>query len=90
LRVDRDLARRKGAGALGAQASGGAGRPAKQHNSLAVIFSRRYLGRTVTMSALLGLWAGAVYEPTASAAVGLLTSRPLETDLTRVEHCTQR
>jgi MFS family permease len=26
-RVDRDLARRKGAGALGAQASGGAGRP---------------------------------------------------------------
>jgi hypothetical protein len=35
-----------------------------------VIFSRRYLGRTVTMSALLtvsivGLWAGAVYEPTA-------------------------
>jgi MFS family permease len=43
---------------------------AKQHNPLAVIFSRRYLGRTVTMSALLtvsivGLWAGAVYEPTA-------------------------
>jgi MFS family permease len=68
--------------------------PAKQHNPLAVIFSRRYLGRTVTMSALLtvsivGLWAGAVYEPTASAAVGLLTSRPLETDLTRVVHCTQ-
>jgi MFS family permease len=44
--------------------------PAKQHNPLAVIFSRRYLGRTITMSALLtvsivGLWAGAVYEPTA-------------------------
>jgi MFS family permease len=43
---------------------------AKQHNPLAVIFSRRYLGRTVTMSALLtvsivGLWAGAVYEPSA-------------------------
>jgi MFS family permease len=35
-----------------------------------VIFSRRYLGRTLTMSALLtvaiiGLWAAAVYEPTA-------------------------
>ncbi len=35
-----------------------------------MIFSRRYLGRTVTMSALLtvsivGLWAGAAYEPTA-------------------------
>src|ERR1700683_4253924 len=44
--------------------------PAKQNNPFAVIFSRRYLGRTVTMSALLtvaivGLWAGAVYEPTA-------------------------
>jgi MFS family permease len=44
--------------------------PAKQHNPLAVIFSPRYLGRTVTMSALLtiaivGLWAGAVHEPTA-------------------------
>jgi MFS family permease len=44
--------------------------PAKQHNPLAVIFNRRYLGRTITMSALLtvsivGLWAGAVYEPTA-------------------------
>jgi MFS family permease len=37
---------------------------------LAAIFSPRYLRRTVTMSALLtiaivGLWAGAVYEPTA-------------------------
>jgi MFS family permease len=44
--------------------------PAKQHNPFAVIFSPRYLGRTITMSALLtiaivGLWAGAVYEPTA-------------------------
>src|SRR5271168_4390040 len=44
--------------------------PAKKHNPLAVIFSPRYLGRTITMSALLtvaivGLWAGAVYEPTA-------------------------
>jgi MFS family permease len=44
--------------------------PAKKHNPFAVIFSARYLGRTITMSALLtiaivGLWAGAVYEPTA-------------------------
>jgi MFS family permease len=44
--------------------------PAKRHNPFAVIFSRQYVGRTVTMSALLtmsivGLWAGAVYEPTA-------------------------
>src|ERR1700730_13505766 len=44
--------------------------PAKRRNPFAVIFSPRYLGRTVTMSALLtiaivGLWAGAVYEPTA-------------------------
>jgi MFS family permease len=44
--------------------------PAKRHNPLAIIFSPRYLGCTVTMSALLtiaivGLWAGAVYEPTA-------------------------
>jgi len=43
---------------------------AKKHSPLAVIFSPRYLGRTITMSALLtvaivGLWAGAVYEPTA-------------------------
>ena len=43
---------------------------AKQRSPFAVIFSARYLGRTVTMSALLtiaivGLWAGAVYEPTA-------------------------
>lgn len=42
--------------------------PAKRHNPFAVIFSRQYIGRTVTMSALLtiaiiGLWAGAVYEP---------------------------
>ncbi len=44
--------------------------PAKRHNPLAVIFTRRYLRSTITMSALLtiaivGLWAGAVYEPTA-------------------------
>jgi MFS family permease len=44
--------------------------PAKRRNPFAVIFSPRYLGRTITMSALLtiaivGLWAGAVYEPTA-------------------------
>jgi MFS family permease len=44
--------------------------PARSHNPLAVIFSRRYIGRTITMSALLtvaiiGLWAAAVYEPTA-------------------------
>jgi MFS family permease len=44
--------------------------PIRQDSPLAVIFSRRYVGRTVTMSALLtiaivGLWAGAVYEPTA-------------------------
>src|ERR1700685_150882 len=44
--------------------------PAKRHNPLAMIFGRRYLGRTVTMSALLtiaivGVGAGAVYEPTA-------------------------
>jgi MFS family permease len=44
--------------------------PAKKRNPFAVIFSRRYIGRTITMSALLtiaivGLWAGAVYEPTA-------------------------
>jgi MFS family permease len=44
--------------------------PAKKRNPFAVIFSTRYLGRTITMSALLtiaivGLWAGAVYEPTA-------------------------
>jgi MFS family permease len=43
---------------------------AKKHGPLAVIFSPRYIGRTLTMSALLtvaivGLWAGAVYEPTA-------------------------
>src|SRR5580698_987944 len=42
----------------------------KKHNPFAVIFSSPYLGRTITMSALLtvsiiGLWAGAVYEPTA-------------------------
>ncbi len=44
--------------------------PAKRHNPFAVIFSRQYLRRTIVMSALLtiaiiGLWAGAVYEPTA-------------------------
>src|ERR1700730_4555674 len=44
--------------------------PAKRHNPFAVIFSRQHVGRTVTMSALLtmsivGLWEGAVYEPTA-------------------------
>ena len=44
--------------------------PAKKRNPFAVIFSPRSLGRTITMSALLtiaivGLWAGAVYEPTA-------------------------
>lgn len=43
---------------------------APRHNPLALIFSPRYLRRTLTMSALLtvaiiGLWAGAVYEPTA-------------------------
>jgi len=44
--------------------------PTKRHNPFAIIFSARYVGRTVTMSGLLtiaivGLWAGAVYEPTA-------------------------
>jgi MFS family permease len=44
--------------------------PAKKRNPFGVIFSTRYLVRTITMSALLtiaivGLWAGAVYEPTA-------------------------
>jgi MFS family permease len=44
--------------------------PAKKHNPFAMIFSVRYLGQTITMAALLtiaivGLWAGAVYEPTA-------------------------
>lgn len=44
--------------------------PTKKHNPFAVMFSPHYLGRTITMSALLtiaivGLWAGAVYEPTA-------------------------
>jgi MFS family permease len=43
---------------------------ANKYNPFAIIFSSRYLGRTITMSALLtasivGLWAGAVYEPTA-------------------------
>jgi MFS family permease len=43
---------------------------AKKQNPLAVIFSARHLRQTITMSALLtiaivGLWAGAVYEPTA-------------------------
>ncbi|HBK07066.1 MAG TPA: MFS transporter [Acetobacteraceae bacterium] len=45
-------------------------RQVKRANPFAVIFSPRYLRRTITMSALLtiaivGLWAGAVYEPTA-------------------------
>lgn len=43
---------------------------AARANPLAIIFSPRYLRSTITMSALLtiaivGLWAGAVYEPTA-------------------------
>src|SRR5260370_1181715 len=43
---------------------------AKRHSPLAQIFKPPYLGRTVVMSALLTvaviwLWAGAVYEPTA-------------------------
>jgi MFS family permease len=43
---------------------------AKRHSPLVVIFQKRYLARTLTMSVLLtvaiiGLWAGAVYEPTA-------------------------
>ena len=42
----------------------------RRHGPLAQIFRPPYLGRTVVMSALLavavvGLWAGAVYEPTA-------------------------
>ena len=42
----------------------------RRPNSLAAIFKPPYLGRTLVMSALLtvavvGLWAGAVYEPTA-------------------------
>jgi MFS family permease len=44
--------------------------PASKHNPIAVIFSPRHLGRTMTMSALLtvsiiGLWAAVVYEPIA-------------------------
>jgi MFS family permease len=44
--------------------------PAKRHNPFAVIFGPRYVRRTLTMSTLLtvsiiGLWAAAVYEPTA-------------------------
>jgi MFS family permease len=44
--------------------------PAKRHNPFAVIFGPRYLRRTIIMSTLLtvsiiGLWAAAVYEPTA-------------------------
>jgi MFS family permease len=44
--------------------------PARRRFPLAVIFSPTYLRRTLVMSALLtiaiiGLWAGAVYEPTA-------------------------
>ena len=46
------------------------GAAAKRRNPFAVIFSPEYFGRTITMSALLtiaivGLWAGTVYEPTA-------------------------
>jgi MFS family permease len=46
------------------------GASARQHNPFAVIFGPHYLRRTITMSALLtvsiiGLWAAAVYEPTA-------------------------
>jgi MFS family permease len=42
----------------------------EEHNPFAVIFGPRYRRRTITMSALLtvsitGLWAAAVYEPTA-------------------------
>ncbi len=44
--------------------------PERRRNPFAVIFGPRYLRQTVTMSMLLtvaivGLWAGAVYEPTA-------------------------
>ena len=44
--------------------------PAKRHNPFAVIFGPQYLRQTLVMSALLtiaivGLWAGTVYEPTA-------------------------
>jgi MFS family permease len=44
--------------------------PAKRHNPFAVIFGPRHLRRTIIMSTLLtvsiiGLWAAAVYEPTA-------------------------
>ncbi len=44
--------------------------PTRRRNPFAVIFGPEYVGRTVTMSALLtiaivGLWAGTVYEPTA-------------------------
>lgn len=44
--------------------------PAKRRNPFAVIFSPRYLRQTLVMSGLLtiaivGLWAGTVYEPTA-------------------------
>jgi MFS family permease len=44
--------------------------PARRHNPFAVIFAPHYLRRTITMSTLLtvsiiGLWAAAVYEPTA-------------------------
>ncbi len=52
------------------QHQGGQAVAAKRRNPFAVIFSPQYLRPTVTMSALLtiaivGLWAGAVYEPTA-------------------------
>jgi len=38
--------------------------PAKRRNPFAVIFSRQYVGALLTIS-IIGLWAGAVYEPTA-------------------------
>jgi MFS family permease len=45
-------------------------RPARRRNPLSTIFGRTYLKRTIVMSilltvAIIGLWAGAVYEPTA-------------------------
>lgn len=48
----------------------GEGRPDIRRNPLSAIFGRAYLRRTIVMSillavAIIGLWAGAVYEPTA-------------------------
>jgi MFS family permease len=56
--------------------------PAARHNPFRVIFSGRYLRRTVTMSVLLtiaivGLWAGAVYEPTAIVFLCTRAGMPL-------------